>query len=623
MPLLTGSEKIRGESDGFTVKTAFIGAGQGCRDVLGLVDRGRLEVFDLEVVAVCDTDPQAPGYRYAAEKGWPTYDRLDDALALDGLELVIELTGDEDVLDDIYFLLPPGVRLMDHVVAQVFWDLDNVTMNLRDQLRATRELEAAVEDDRARLQEILDTLPDVVMVLDPEMRIVRVNKRFEEVASTPREDVHGRYCHEGICYNPHLADCLDDGCPYMKVVHTGHTVEMIHTKRGSDNSERHYQITASPVFDAEGNISRVVETTREITEQVMLKRETEESAQRFRQIIGAVHGAITIKDLDGRYLLVNPRALKLFGLEPTDIIGRTAGEAFPCEVAQVIVRHDGWALDAREHHVSEEILPLRGKDRVLISERFPLADYKGDVVGLCCVARDDTRQREMRQEMLQQERLAAVGKLAAGVAHELNNPLTGILTFAEELLLDASEDDPSREDYEIIVQETMRCRRIVRDLLDFSRQQASHREPMDINPVVVKTIAMVERQPSFHDLKIWMELNDDLPKVGIDPALIQQAILNLVINARDAMNARGTLTITSRRAGDDQGVVVSVADTGVGIAEDVLGRIFEPFFSTKGDQGNGLGLPAVKSVMDQHGGRIEVDSKLGEGTTFRLVFPAA
>jgi len=169
----------------------------------------------------------------------------------------------------------------------------------------------------------------------------------------------------------------------------------------------------------------------------------------------------------------------------------------------------------------------------------------------------------------------------------------------------------------------MRCRRIVRDLLDFSRQKAPHREPMEINPVVLKTVTMVERQASFHDVKIWMELDEDLPRVRIDPAQIQQAILNLVINARDAMDARGTLTVTSRQTEDDRSVVVTVADTGCGISEEDLDRIFEPFFSTKGDQGNGLGLPAVRSVMDQHDGRIEVHSEVGEGTTIHLVFPAA
>ncbi len=605
------------------MKTAFIGAGQGCRDVLELVEQGRLEAFDLEVAAVCDSNPEAPGLRYAVERGWATFERLDEALALDGLELVIELTGDEDVLDDIYFLLPPGVRLMDHVVARVFWDLDKVTENLREQLEATRRLEAAVEADRARLQEILDTLPDVVMVLDPEMRVVRVNRRFEELAGTPREEAHGHFCHETACHNPYLSDCLEDGCPYMKVIQTGRTVEIVHTERHADGSEQHFQITASPVFDDAGEIVRVVETTREITEQVLLKRETEESARRFIQIVGAVHGAITIKDTDGRYQLVNPRALHLFGVEPADIIGRTAAEAFPCEVAEVIEAHDAAALEAREHYVSEEVVPLHGGDRVLISERFPLTDYKGDVLGLCCVARDDTRQREMRQEMLQQERLAAVGKLAAGVAHELNNPLTGILTFAEDLLLDAAEDDPNRGDFEIIVQETLRCRRIVRDLLDFSRQKAPRMEPMDLNPVVLKTVSMVERQASFHDVRIWMELDEDLPRVRIDPTQIQQAILNLVINARDAMERRGTLTVRSRRDRDAGGVVVSVADTGRGIAPEDLERIFEPFFSTKGDHGNGLGLPAVRSVMDQHGGRIEVDSAVGQGTTVRLRFPEA
>jgi len=604
------------------MKTVFIGAGMGCRAVLELYDQGRLGTFDLEIIAVVDIDPDAPGMRFARSRGWRTLASIHEAMALPDLELVIELTGDEDILDDIYFLLPPGARLMDHVLARVFWDLEEVEQNLREQLRQKTELEAQVAEDRARLQEILDTLPDVVMVLDPDMRIMRVNRRFERVTQTPRDRAKGKYCYDAFCKTDPLMNCVDEGCPFVQVMRTQSTVTLVHHSQGGRRGRPgYYQVTASPVFNDDGEIVRIVESSREITEQILLKRETEESARRFRQIVDAVHGIITIKDLEGRYLLVNPRAEHLFGQQQEGMLGKTSDEIFTPAVAELMNACEQEVFKSGGHHVSEDALTLEGKEHVLLSERFPLTDYKGDVVGVCCVARDVTRQRELQREVLQSERLAAVGKLAAGVAHELNNPLTGILTFAEDLMLDAEEGDPEREDFEVIVNETMRCRGIVRDLLDFSRQKAPQRQAMDISPVAARTVNMVQRQASFHDVQLELDLADGLPPAKVDPSQVQQAILNLVINARDAMEARGTIRISSALGADGKSVVLSVSDDGCGISPEDLEKIFEPFYSTKGDQGNGLGLPAVLSIVDQHSGHVDVDSEVGVGTTFHLSFP--
>ena len=605
------------------MKTVFIGGGAGCRDVLELYDRGGLSFLDLEILAVVDVVDDAPGMRFARDRGWPTMGSVHDAMALPGLELVVEVTGDEDVLDDIYFLLPPGVRLLDHVLARVFWELDRTDQNLREELRHKTRLEKLVATDRARLQEIIDTLPDVVMVLDPDMRVVRVNRRFEMVTKMAREEAYGLPCHEVFCKDDRLMQCPETGCPFMGVMETKAPVTLVTQSTRHAHKDGWYQVTATPVFDENGEIVRIVESSREITEQVMLKRETEESARRFRQILSAVHGSITIKDLEGRYLLVNPRAERLFGLRQRDMLGLTASEVLPPEVAEVIERHDREALAGGGHHVAEEELHLGGKERVLIAERFPMQDLTGGLTGICCVARDDTRQRQMQKELLANERLAAVGKLAAGVAHELNNPLTGILTFAEDLLLEADEDDDFREDYELIVNETMRCRRIVRDLLDFSRQKAPVREEADLNGVIRRTVTMVERQASFHDILFELDLARELPRIKIDPGQIQQAILNLVINARDAMESGGRIRISSGVDPDGREVIIRVADTGSGIEPEALQEIFEPFFTSKGDQGNGLGLPAVVSIAQAHGGAVDVDSTPGEGTTFRLVFPTA
>ena len=251
-----------------------------------------------------------------------------------------------------------------------------------------------------------------------------------------------------------------------------------------------------------------------------------------------------------------------------------------------------------------------------------MTDYKNEIVAICSVSRDVTESRRLHHELLQTEKHAAVGKLAAGVAHEINNPLTGILTFAEELRDDSDPDSPMREDLDFIVRETLRCRQIVRDLLDFSRQHKPDRQRVKPDVVVRRAMNLVAKQASFHDITFDLQVDDRTPEISADSNQLQQAILNLIINARDAMEGRGAILLTVGL--DEAGMVaLEVRDEGIGISESQLPHIFEPFFSTKGAQGNGLGLAAVRSVVDQHAGRIAVESKLGKGTVFRIVLPVA
>jgi len=611
------------------MKTAFIGAGPGCMAVLDLFEQGRLSVLDLEMLAVVDVDPDAPGLAYARSRGWPTLGTLDAALALPGLELVIELTGSDAVLDAIHSRVPSGIRVMDHRMARVFWDLGEATSDLRQQLHEKTILEARAEDQRAQLQEILDTIPDVVMVVDPLGRIQRVNKRFEHITGRSRTDPTGIPC--STVFSGPCADSANGftepscGIDFTRVFDATRETRRPHTllQQCDDpaRGERWFQMTAHPLADELGELIRVVLTARDISEQVRLERETQELARRFRQITSAVHGIITIKGLDGRYQLFNPRACQFFGIAGDLLTGRTAVEFLPPETAAVIERNDAAALREGGRHVAEEVIKLGDEEHVLVSERLPLTDYRDELVAICCIARDVTQERQLQRELMQTERLAAVGKLAAGVAHELNNPLTGILTFAEDLALEADPDDPIREDLETILHETLRCRRIVKDLLDFSRHKAPERVRVRTSDVVQRIVGMVRRQASFHNVVFTLELDANLPLVDADPTQLQQAILNLVVNARDALRTAGEIRLRTSAGDGGRTVVVSVRDTGCGIPAEALERIWEPFFSTKGDQGNGLGLSVVRTVAEQHGGRVEVDSVVGEGTSFRLVLP--
>ena len=228
----------------------------------------------------------------------------------------------------------------------------------------------------------------------------------------------------------------------------------------------------------------------------------------------------------------------------------------------------------------------------------------------------------VQAQMAQTEKMASLGSMAAGVAHELNNPMGGILSLSMVALDELPQDHPVRADLETISKQALRCRDIVRGLLDFSRQSASPGGVIDVADVVDKTLALLETQVAFQHVEVRRALDPDLPRVRIDPGQLQQVITNLALNAVDAMQERGTLTVSCRRGGADD-VQLEVADTGSGIPDHVLPFIFDPFFTTKKvGKGTGLGLSIVHGIVTGAGGRIDVRTGTG-GTAFTVVLPIA
>jgi two-component system, NtrC family, sensor kinase len=237
-----------------------------------------------------------------------------------------------------------------------------------------------------------------------------------------------------------------------------------------------------------------------------------------------------------------------------------------------------------------------------------------------------TRTEELvtvRTQMVQSEKLASVGRLAAGVAHEINNPLAGILTFSMLALEDCDQDHPLKPSLEVIVKQTLRCRETVKGLLDFARQSSAAPSITDVNSVVDKTLQLLENQTIFQNIKTVRNLAQNLPNVFIDPGELQQVVVNIVINAADAMEESGVLTIDTSSASQTQEVLIKISDTGKGIPDDVLPLIFEPFFTTKKvGKGTGLGLSIVHGIITRAGGKIEVATS-SKGTLFAIRLPIA
>jgi two-component system, NtrC family, sensor kinase len=236
--------------------------------------------------------------------------------------------------------------------------------------------------------------------------------------------------------------------------------------------------------------------------------------------------------------------------------------------------------------------------------------------------RDEQLQELTRTRVMKSERLGMIGQLAAGVAHEINNPMQGIVTYAMLLLEDLPEGDPNRESLEKIVAQANRCTKIVRGLLDFSRAKSADRKPFDITRVIEDCVGLVGRQALFQNIEVAREYQPDAPPVIVDPSQLQQVFLNLILNAAEAMDGNGRLTLRTVYRSGAEFVTVQVADTGHGIQPDDLEKVFAPFFTTKETgRGTGLGLAICYGIVKEHKGTISVDSTVGEGTTFTVTLP--
>jgi two-component system NtrC family sensor kinase len=291
----------------------------------------------------------------------------------------------------------------------------------------------------------------------------------------------------------------------------------------------------------------------------------------------------------------------------------------------------------------EQPIPIRSTDefgqlaasfnsmtRALRKSRVELQDW-----GRTLEEKVEEAMRELhiaQAETVRSEKLASVGLLAAGIAHELNNPLTGVLTFSHLVRKKMPDGSPEAEDLDLVIQETKRCATIIRRMLKFAREQTPEKKFSDLNQLIEETAHLIEQPAHVDDIEIIMELDENLPALWIDEDLIKQVIMNILVNAQHAIEDEGTITIRTRVCDEyrrsEQGggtvpmVEISVIDTGCGIAEDNLQLIFDPFFTTKGvGKGTGLGLSVSHGTVAAHGGEIEVESTVGAGTVFRVYLP--
>jgi len=237
--------------------------------------------------------------------------------------------------------------------------------------------------------------------------------------------------------------------------------------------------------------------------------------------------------------------------------------------------------------------------------------------------RDDKLREYTNQQIMKSERLATLGQLAAGVAHEINNPLGTISIYAQMILDELGKDNDScRESLNVVMKQTNRAGRIVKDLLEFARQSEPEMRILNINDILRKSIAIITHPAELQNIRLSTNLAPELPDIQGDSDKLQQVFVNIIVNAIHAMPEGGELNFNTRITDDSKGIEIEISDTGCGIPQEHMSKLFDPFFSTKSTgEGTGLGLSVSLGIVQRHNGTIDVKSKVGEGSTFIIRFP--
>ena len=739
---------------GRPINAAIVGGGKGCASVLKMVKDDTLGRFRLRIQDVADVDPQAPGLGYAREIGIPlvTTD-YRELYQIPDLHLIIELTGKYEIRDEIERTRPRNIRLIDHFGARLFWELHQAEEAV---IRQRTEMRERVEAERVRIVQILNSIPDEILVLDSEMIVQDANKAFLDNNGISIDDVRNRHCYEidqrvrGEC------QVAVGNCPFFSVIKEGKPTSLVRKHFDADGRALYAVIVGAPLVDADGNVLGMIEMTRDITKRILLEEDLKATEVQLKQFMVQAPLATYVKNRAGQYIDVNPATCEMFRKKASEILGKTDYEIFDREAAEKmrkgdreawqerfvvnvdaqvqlgdrrvflstvkfpIVDHDGnpkalcglstditaqkeaeielnktreylqkildnspviivttdlegnivsfnrgaeeslgyradevvgkpAALFYRDPTKRDEFLrlvksgqavkdysyELQRKDGTLLPVSITLSqlkDAEGNMIGTVGMSKDISQRKALMGQMLQSERMAAVGRVASGVAHEINNPLAvigEIAGFLDSLIEGGNETDAAELRRELaeglpkILNQVTRVRDITQRLLTFARKTEARVDIADVNGSLEEILPFLKKEASLALATIHRDYQKDLPRVPVDEMQLQEVFINLITNALHAVAKKngGNIWLTTRAEGGK--VVVTIKDDGPGIDESVRDRLFEPFVTTKAvGEGTGLGLSICYGIVKRYDGEIRVYSEKGQGATFTVILPA-
>jgi two-component system, cell cycle sensor histidine kinase and response regulator CckA len=496
-----------------------------------------------------------------------------------------------------------------------------------------KKVEDALRESEERFRLITNTIDEIFYIYDAQKGIATyLSPAFERIWGYSRERALNR--QDDPFVNPVHPDDREKVMNWGPLTLTGQPVNYEYRIVRADGSIRHIWDRGYPIAEKDGKVTLYVGTGLDVTEWRQAEEALRESREYLNQIINRIADPILVKDGNHKHILVNDAFCAFTEQRREDLIGRTGFENMSKELVEALWKDEESVLQTGKESLTEDVLPgPHGRSHTLMTKKSLLTDKNGEKQ-IVFVLRDITEYKRLEVQLLQSQKMEAIGVLAGGVAHDFNNLLNVINGYSELALEALAQNDPTRQDIKQIWDAGKRAATLTSQLLAFGRKQILQPEILDLNEIIAQMSSMLRRLIG-EDIDLATETSADLGMIHADPAKIQQVILNLAVNARDAMPQGGKLTIEAANVELDKSyikehsvakpgayVMLAISDNGIGMDAETKARIFEPFFTTKGKgKGTGLGLATVYGIVKQSNGFIWVYSEPGEGTSIKIYIP--
>ncbi len=538
-----------------------------------------------------------------------------------------------------------GVVCLDHIGPPREWTMEEQSFagSLADAVamaveqRRRKKAEDALEKSEATLKEVLNLDPNLIFAKDIHGHFILVNEAVANIYGTTVEDLLGKTDADFAKSEEEVRNFRKDD---LEVIQTGKR-KFIPEETITDaaGQTRYLQTTKIPFVLLGSNEPALLGVSVDITLRRKAEEALKQSEQKYRDLVETSRDLIWAMDDSLKWTFVNKAAENIYGYSPAQIVGRHYRD-FLFDKAKAKDEDFFMELKKGKKYISFETSHRKknGKEIVLRVNAIAMRNAKGKFIGITGTAADITKQKKTQRELEQyrrhleslveartrelrrSERLAATGRLAASMAHEINNPLQGIITHLEIIQDGLPEGFPYRQNYNFIKANIEKIGNIVGKLLNVHRLASQEKTTVDVHEILQKIYSLVEPQLKRRNISLRFRFADDLPFIQGWPQQLHQVFLNLILNAQDSIkDKKGEIIVTTMH--DEENVFVSVEDTGEGIKEDILDRIFEPFFTTKEESGTGLGLFVSQGIIRDHGGEIRVKSQFGKGSSFTIRIP--
>ncbi len=634
------------------IRVAMSGGGPRAAALAKLFQENRLSGLPLRLVGVADEDPDAPAMAFARSLGIFTDTNALSLLSINGIEIILELTGRKEIFDALDRRRPRHVHLVPLRVCGIFEDVlrleeENLQAERKAQrqIRALRQLKEEAAREKKKAEGIISGSPIPMFVLNRNHRISHWNRACEQLTGYPRSEMIGTDNQWKPFYRrkrPTLADLLiENKQKEIEKLYRGMHLRRSSKVEGAYEAEHffphlgehgaHLYLNAAPIKDEAGKVQGAIVTYQDFTERNRMLEEIKRREQFEKNLIENSIDGIIATEAAGKIVIFNRGAVEILGYSPEETIGKMSYVDLLSEEVGHAVREAFYGesygppgkivnMEARFLNRSAESIPVRLSGTLL---------YEQDKeVGSVVFIQDLREIHKLQKEKQQAERMAAIGRTVAGLAHYIKNILTGVQGGAYVINSAVKKEDLGlvQKGWNMVERNIDQIAHIVQDMLIYSQERTPSLEAVDPNELLSEVLELMEEKARISGVRIVRKMEPGIGPVLIDRTAIHRCLLNLVSNAVDActlegiVNGSGEVTAKTERP-QEWAVKFEIIDNGTGMDRETQGKLFTDFFTTKGYKGTGLGLPVTRKIVREHGGRLVFASRPGKGTTFALLLP--